>query len=66
MMELSGLRDDPHDPRDIRKLGAVEELQRWQDEADEARRETLGLRATLIRGAVLVAVLGLLWALITV
>ena len=61
-MELPGLRDDPHDARDLRSLSAPEELQRWQDEADEATRETLSLRATLLRGAALVAVLGLLWA----
>lgn len=62
MMELSGLRDDPHDPQDFRRLSQPEELQRWQDEADEAARATLGLRATLLRGAALVAVLALLWA----
>jgi hypothetical protein len=60
-MNLPGYRaDDPHDES---RPDYPERFQFWEDEKDEAR-VVLSIRATLVRGAGLVALLMLVvWAL---
>jgi hypothetical protein len=60
-MNLPGYRQD--DPHDESRLDYPERFQFWADEKDEARA-VLSIRATLVRGAGLIALLLLLvWAL---
>jgi hypothetical protein len=60
--DLPGFRtDDPHDPPFVPGARG-EEWQMWQEERDEAARAVLSLPAVLIRGAAIVAVLALIWA----
>jgi hypothetical protein len=61
---LPGQRDDPHDPPLIPGARG-EEWQMWQEERDEAAAAALSIRATLIRGAAIVAVLVLIYGAVT-
>lgn len=58
MAEIPGIRSEPADPL---HFGAPEELQRHQDERDEAERG-LSLRARAVRAAALLVAAALLLA----